>query len=291
MEMMLRNGAVATGLVLATLMVDTDVRAQQRDSGAVTHAKQDTAKPKNRNVVAPTQSAQRTSHQDFVRWLGRQIALSRDVFDRLAAVRSDGRAIAGERLIRLALRTGQQEDIWRCDGCWSPANAAGNGIAVLRSDGVWLLPSGREPRRAVAAERLERIIGRMDLGGMRLLVARRRDDSPGNPCPLDLIVVDLAAGGVSPVLDAEAQCVGAAQVTTSDRVRGTQMVAETSMTDRNGIPQPRGLKWARTPDGDFEPLLPTRRSGPGGLDRYDPIWVSEDTVVYVARRWPPRARP
>ncbi|HEX5871307.1 MAG TPA: hypothetical protein VFY65_12860 [Longimicrobium sp.] len=265
--------------------------AQQRDTGAVERPRTNTTRPP-RPVPPGSASAQRpATRQRFSRWLGRFLGLSPDVFGGLTAVRGDAAgAVAGERLMRVSLDTGQETEIWRCAGCWSPAPAADDGLAVLRADGIWVLTPGRAPRLAVAAQRLERIVARIDPTGMRLLVARRKDSGPVDHCPLDLVVAELSTGRISSLEDAEVQCLGFREVFTADRQRGSRVAAETSARDALGRPLPRRLKWADTPNGEFHPLPPPGGEGES-LEAYDPVWTGEDVLVFVARRWPADARP
>lgn len=279
------------GLLLSASLAPAAVWAQQPPASATAQPRPDTIPPANRTGGAPPHPPNRVSARRFSDWLRRRIVASAEVFEALTRVRGRGDAEAGERLMRLTVSTGQDTELWRCDGCWSPAVAPNGEIAVLREDGVWLVLPGQQPRLVVAARRLERIVGREDSAGVRLLVARRREEPPGSQCPFDLVVADLSAGVSAPVQEPEATCVEEGWVRTTDQVYAGRVVSATESVSVIGMPQPRRLKWAASVDSVFRPLLPPSGSPSDGLDRFDPIWLGQDTVVYVARRWPAAPRP
>lgn len=281
----------AAGLVLSSFLAPAAIRAQQAHAGAAAQPRPDTVRhATSRAGGARSHPPQRVSTERFSDWLRRRIVASAEVFEALTRVRGRGDAGAGERLMRLTVSTGQETELWRCDGCWSPATTAGGEIAVLREDGVWLVPPGQQPRLAVVAPRLERIVGREDSAGVRLLVARRREEPPGGPCQFDLVVANLSTGASMPVQEPEAECVEEGWVRATDQVYAGRVVSATEPASVVGTPRPRGLKWAGSVDADFQQLIPRPGSPPDGWERYDPIWVGQDTVVYVIRRWPAAPR-
>jgi hypothetical protein len=227
-------------------------------------------------------------------WLVRLLGIDLKVYERLTRVRPDDTDEgAGERLLKLNLQTEQETEIWRCGGCWSPVPVGEAEIAVLKGDGVWLVPAPpAAPRLAVAQRGLTAIIGALPDQPRRLLLIAET----GNPqCRYAPRVADLssAADPASNRLQdppgAPLACFNNTQdlmtAIKASRTRNNTLLSDTRHKGVNlGLsrltkatvvsPQP--------PPPQPVPLTPRLNELDDGVGRFSPNWLNDREVVYVA---------
>ena len=211
--------------------------------------------------------------KSFGDWICRVLKIDSAVFSRLSKVRgtADGPP-AGEWLDTVDVRTGTVTPLWRCDGCWSPVRLPDGDIAVLRADGIWRVRGGKGAK-VHPVENLVAALGHVDGN----LVALRRPPTPAGRCEYDVVAVAMADGRVSAVDEAPPSCPEPGLLPRPDTLRGGRRLAHSSgpgaatlllfTTLENGTEQSTPLIRAATDDG---------------INRFDPIWLNDEVVVFVA---------
>jgi len=217
----------------------------------------------------------------FKQWLCRILGIDPKVYDKISKVRgADGGH--GMSLVRLNLLSGQEQTLWRCNGCWSPSAAGEDNIVVIKQDGIWLLSLTRhdEATLKVAGTDLTVILGQMSGQTQALLVLQRTGNShiPGD-CNLRLRVANLRSGTLQDPLDQPQPCVRLAEVIKVDRIRANQEIRESRPDPQTGN---RSLLKAVIAENDNRPLVFSNLfGGRDSVDRFDPIWLDDQTIAYL----------
>lgn len=228
-------------------------------------------------------------------WLVRLLGIDPRVYERLTRVRPDDTDEgAGERLLKLNLQTEQETEIWRCGGCWSPVRVGEAEIAVLKADGVWLVPSPPAvPKLAVAQRGLTVIIGALPDQPRRLLLIAET----GNPqCRYAPRVADLSAAAADPASNrlqdppgAPPTCFNSAQdVMVAIKLSRTRNNTLLSDTRHKGVSLRLSQLTKATVVGPQPappqpvPLTPRLNELDDGVGRFSPNWLNDGEVVYVA---------
>jgi len=216
----------------------------------------------------------------------------RNLYLRLARVRSEPSAQSsrGAQLVQLSLPAEREVVLWQCaQECWSPVPRTDGSVAVLTPGGIWRVRAGESPTLAVPGEfamLLEELDDRRILG----IVPSTRQG-----CAAELRAVDLERHTVS-VPDSIASCVDSAQaILPAVRFRadpsGTRVLATTLRPPERPL-EPRSIKVSRAfsaadtlfDQAGFEDLSPRLVAALDWVDRFDPAWVDDRTVIYITRR-------
>jgi hypothetical protein len=190
---------------------------------------------------------------------------------------------AGERLTRADLATKTESVIYECGSCWSPVVVDDGRVAILKTDGVWLVRlDGGAAHLAVAATRLHKIVGRTKDRPARLLVVQQVAEQAG--CEYELRFADVGAGKIEEAEGIAVTCVGEedlAALRKPDMFHNGRVVRATDPAGRF----PPKLLVADMP-AQGERLLPARDLLPWIEDdngRLDPVWIGDNAVLYVIR--------
>jgi len=193
--------------------------------------------------------------------------------------------------MRLKLSESQEKLVWQCDGCWSPVALSETEAAVLRRDGIWLVPLAErapaptEPR--IGAQNIVAIIGLLDRKSKQVIVAQR-NNRPG--CAYVLLQANLSNGEIKELEGPAERCLqGPNQLLmtiNAGRLRDDKLL----FAPRNKSDTPRTLwrgiytqrQGSDNLDYRSESLLPAIDRNDDGVDRYDPNWISADEIIYVA---------
>jgi hypothetical protein len=232
-------------------------------------------------------------------WICRLLGIDVRTYDRLSKARpGQYQPILGARLMRVKLPEEQETLIWKCDGCWSPVMVSETEAVVLKQDGIWLVPlaanSTAPTRPKVAAPNIVAIIGPIGNQSKQLIVAQRNVAQNNNAqqpqCAFTLRRADLNDGKVKELDDTAVKCLeGPNQLflsINSGRLRNNKLV----IALRNTSDTPRSL-WKQTFDisqnsdknDKTTQLLPKiDDNSDDGIDRYDPNWINDNEVIYIA---------
>lgn len=224
----------------------------------------------------------------FKYWICRVLGINVRTYDRLSRARpGEYQPTLGSRLMRMKLPREQEELIWECEGCWSPAMLNKTEAAVLKPDGIWLVPIGanatRPDRPTIAAPDVVAIVGVLRGQAKQLLVAQRSKDER---CQFILTLADLKTARIMPLRGAAKCLAGSNQLFLSvnaGRVRDNKLLValkNTSGTPRTLWLQSFGIN--QNPNANTtNRLIPLTDSRDDGVDRFDPNWISSDEVIYV----------
>ncbi|HMG72832.1 MAG TPA: hypothetical protein VK582_04970 [Pyrinomonadaceae bacterium] len=225
-------------------------------------------------------------------WICRILGIRVQTYNRLSQVRpGEEEPTLGARLMRLKLPEGQEKLVWQCDGCWSPVALSETEAAVLRRDGIWLVPlAERSPaptQPKIAAQNIVAIIGLLDRQSKQVIVAQR-NRSPG--CAYVLLQANLSNGEIKELVGPTEKCLeGPNQLLltiNAGRLRDDKLL----FAPKNKSDTPRTLwrgTYTQRQDSDkvdyrSERLIPAIDSNDDGVDRYDPNWIKDNEVIYVA---------
>jgi len=218
----------------------------------------------------------------FKDWLCRLLGIDPNVYGKLSRVRG-GENSPGMSLVRLDLRDGKEQLLWKCNGCWSPSFVSAGQIAVIKPDGIWLFSADTpdQPKLSVSANGLTSILGLISGQTQRLLVVQKVSDrNAQRDCQFRLLEANLTTGTLRELADAPQPCVRLAEVIKADRIRGNQVIRESSPAPNSG--KRSILKAQLSNDSNRKPVFTPLISGQReDVDRFDPIWLDDQTVVYL----------
>jgi CHAT domain-containing protein/tetratricopeptide (TPR) repeat protein len=214
-----------------------------------------------------------------VAWLVSTLGIDPKAFANLTAVRGDAAPSIGTRLVELDLRSNAEKTLWECGRCWSPA-IAGSGVVVLRKEGdttgLWLVPNGGgAPRKVVDLPTARAILGATGKPNALAVAAANARCGKSEHA---VAVVDVAGG--SAAIDARAPCL-VPPFPARDRLMNNRILATTAERDAAGKTVPRRLI-VKEPADAASPGAKRLAPFNDDVDRFDPIWRSDTTVVYVA---------
>lgn len=230
------------------------------------------------------------AQNSFKDWICRVLGIKTQTYNRLSQVREDEfEPIPGARLVRLRLPDEQETPVWQCN-CWSPAMISETEVAVLKRDGIWIVPlteSAPKPERPkIAASNIVAIIG-LIAGQSKQLIVAQSNNVAG--CPYILRQADLTAGQIKELADAPKKCLaGSGELglnIVAGRLRNDKVLyASQSSSDALHILW-KGI-YTRKPNSDDldykqERLTPTLDRNDDGVDRYDPNWINDNEMIYV----------
>ncbi|HMJ85220.1 MAG TPA: hypothetical protein VK504_18685 [Vicinamibacterales bacterium] len=216
-----------------------------------------------------------------VSWFMRVLKIDPRAYANLTAFRKGRSFDAAPRLASFDRVTGREETIWACGSCWTPT-VVDDGIAVLRHSEsaaveLWLVPKKGSPRR----------VGNIDGATMIAGAVRNRvfvgvtslDCADSQEGPYALVQADMS-GRTSKVKDSP--CFGTVSLTAAGRLRGDRLLGTTSKTDLTGRQHPRRIIIYTPATGDTPGAVPFDERMTAGVDRFDPVWMSDDRIIYVA---------
>jgi hypothetical protein len=224
-------------------------------------------------------------------WICRVLGIKVQTYNRLSQVRSDPEPTLGARLMRLKLSDGQEKVVWQCDGCWSPVALSETEAAILKRDGIWLVPladgSPAPAQPKIASQNLVAIIGLLDRQSKEVIVAQR-NTTPG--CKYSLLQANLSTGEMKDLVGPTERCLeGSNQLlltVNAGRLRDDKLL----FAPRNTSDTPRTLwrgiytqrQGSDSVDYRSERLIPAIDRNDDGVDRYDPNWISDSEIIYIA---------
>lgn len=225
-------------------------------------------------------------------WICRVLGIKVRTYNRLSQVRpGDYQPTLGARLMRIKLPDGNENLVWQCDGCWSPVAIGPTEAAVLKRDGIWIVslsnnsPAPTQPK--IAAQNLVAIIGILDQNSKRLIVAQQ---SNTQDCQYTLREADLSDGQLKELADLTEKCLqGPNQLRVTmnaGRLRNDQLLVAPKNTSNTPRTLWRGIYTQRQGsdrvDYRSERLIPGIDRNDDGVDRYDPNWINDNEIIYVA---------
>ena len=234
----------------------------------------------------------------FKEWFCGLVGIDPKVYDKLTRARGLDDPTPGVRLMKLYLRTGQEQLLWNCKGCWSPVMTKRREIAVLKKDPtgrdeIWIVRKApKEPSQVFAGQGIDMLVGEVKNKPDHLLLLQKNAACKQSKLgQYSIRMIDL--GSASPKLeepgDLPQQCVSLSDVTKPDQIRNNEMVSNSAKTGPNGA-QRRELNKAHMPPDDSDlllaPLAPQFDALQPISERYDPIWFSDNEVVYILNPWP-----
>jgi hypothetical protein len=224
-------------------------------------------------------------------WICRVLGIKTKTYNRLSQVRGEEEPTLGARLMRLKLPEGEEKLVWQCDGCWSPVALNETEAAVLKRDGIWLVslaersPAPTQPK--VAAQNIIAIIGLLDKNSKQVIVAQR-NSTPG--CEYVLVQANLSNGEIKELVGLAEKCLeGSNQLLVNinaGRLRDDKLLFAPKNTSNTPRTLWRGI-YAQRQDPDkidfrSERLIPAIDRNDDGVDRYDPNWINEREIIYIA---------
>jgi hypothetical protein len=224
----------------------------------------------------------------FTKWLCKVLGINSKTYNAISKVRDGYKPSPGARLVRLDLRTKKETTLWQCDECWSPATVSATDIALIKPDGIWIVPAApNKPRLLAAGSRFLAIIGLIKDQPNQLLVAQ---DSNIQNCKYVLRQVDLNSGQLRDPSDLPEKCLeGPADLYTAIKA-GRLLNDEILLSTRSVNNLPRKIlrgKYGQVADQDSpsyeqSELLSEQDQRDDGIDRFDPNWVNENEIIYMA---------
>lgn len=227
-------------------------------------------------------------------WFCRLLGIDPKIYDRLTRVRPDDTDTgAGERLMKLNLQTEQETELWRCGGCWSPVRVRETEIAVLKNDGLWLVPTPPAvPTLLVPQKGLTSIIGPLqDKPGHLLVIAET-----GNPqCRYAPRVADLSPavdpkqGRLQDPPNSPFACFNNTQdvliMLKTSRTRNNILLSDTRHkgTDlRLSLLTRASIEGEQSAPSQPVPLTPRLNELDDAVGRFSPSWFGDQEIIYVA---------
>lgn len=219
-------------------------------------------------------------------WLHRVTGIDLRAYATITAVRQESSIEPAPHLMHFDRRTGEENLLWKCSACWSPARVTG-GTAVLRqapSDPagaeLWVVRDGsNEPVHIAALSDAAAIAG---VSGQYVYVGvRRQRCASSSEGPYGIVSVALTDGAVAEVLDAP--CFGPVGLTSSGRILGDSYLASTRKNDLSGIPRPRSLLVISPATAQTPTAQPFDKRLTAPPDRYDAVWIDEHSIVYLSK--------
>lgn len=224
-----------------------------------------------------------TSVSERVRsWIYKKLGIDPKIVQKFTAPKGNEQRRRGKRLLWVNLQDEEEHLLWACSDCWSPVMANDRDIAVLKNDGLWLVPANGQPRLAVPAQGLLDVLGRI-VNEVDHLLVFQSGQAEGQTCPVVIRIADLKTGALLPA-DTEAGCIDAAgMLVHRDELWGTRKLSSTSRTSPLGPALELLVEDAATPNGlEARPLTPRLNARDSTRDRFDPIWRSGSEVVYLS---------
>jgi hypothetical protein len=222
-----------------------------------------------------------TKKKPPVSWFTRVLKIDPRAYANLTAFRQGRSFDAGSSLASFDRSTGQEETLWECGSCWSPT-IVDDGIAVLRHTDtaaveLWLVPAKGSPRRVAKVDGAAMIAG---ADGKHVFAGVTASECAGSEeGPYALVEIDMK-GRTAPVK--ESPCFGTVSLIAAGRVRGDRLLGTTSKADLTGRRRPRRIIVYTPATGDTPEAVPFDDRMTASVDRIDPVWWSDDRIVYVA---------
>ena len=224
----------------------------------------------------PTQAQKRPT--SVFAWICSKLGVSLDVYNKLQGVRGSATERNGRFVMALDLAAGDERVVAECASCRSPQPVPGDGILVVKNDGVWTIGDDRAPARLVFRQQDVRgILGVPDAQPRQALIAM---DRPGqNGC--DVRVLDLDRGTTEPGQLDDRPCRQLLSVRVLGRVNGLRVLGETDRVSSQ-------LEIETAPSLDqvgaigMQPIL-IKHPAPeaDGKYRFDPVWLAKDHNVLI----------
>jgi hypothetical protein len=241
--------------------------------------------PKATAKTAATQKTKAKKKETAGEWFQRVLGIDMRAYLNLTAYRRLTGIDAAPRLALFDRTTGEEKTLWACGACWSPARVD-NGTVILRQTDetpeveLWLVADGgAAPKRVAVVPGAAGITG--TLGGRVFVAATRERCNSSVEGLYGLIEVNATTSTVAELPDAP--CIGSASFGAMGRVRGDRLLSTTRKIDQAGNRRNRRIlvlapATGQAPTGNY---FDARLKAPP--DRFDPIWVTDDRIVYVAR--------
>jgi hypothetical protein len=237
-------------------------------------------------VCAHASAQEKSRFQEFERWIAGQIRQLRSTLEALSRVRGersaegrDGeRRLRGDSIFEFDTKSRRETLLSECPRlCWSPAVDGNGGVFFLDEDGVWSVAKKTAPiaRLRDASE----ILGFIDArpGEVFLLM---RTQSPD--CVYKLVTIDLKTGQQSAPPGAPMTCFASrAGIPKAGWVNGGRILDYTDEDKRQ-------LLIGRVADPvkgivSYQPLIPEFENERPKRSRFDAVWRSDMSVVYLRR--------
>jgi hypothetical protein len=216
--------------------------------------------------------------QRVCKWLG----LNPVLYSRLATRGGDAEP-SGERLMVGDLNTRKIDLLWLCGECWSPILLSEGVAAVAKPDGIWRVPlDGSAPARILSANNIGVLVGPNPNSPQQLLVLVSAGGGASTTYVPNL--ADLKAGKLAPApveLEGTYLTGDLAAFPRPDALRGERLLS----TSQNRPFRMLVARYTASPTpslGDNEELLPWSPTR-GGLERFRPIWVGRDSILFLER--------
>jgi hypothetical protein len=248
------------------------------------------AKPDPKPPTAPERKQEQKSQarSALMSWISKYCALALDpsLLSKYLAVRSLPTQLSGTRLTVADLNTQYDKTLVECGACWSPAVTGPNQIAYVGPDGIWVTAlETAKARLAIPAEDIAMIVGRAMSSQDRLLVLLRTPSD--THCYYKFGFADFSSSRVEPVKEGPASCLSEADADSvmlrPDSIRnGKALFTSAATGDARSIMQQDILATADS-DPKAKPALPWVDQRDDGVDRFDPIWIDSNRVLYVEK--------
>jgi hypothetical protein len=217
-------------------------------------------------------------------WFHRMFGIDVRAYANLTAVRGERQVEPAPRLVVFDRSTGKEETLWNCGGCWSPF-PSGSDVYALRQTSddaakteLWVVHGDGKAERVVAVPSAVAIVGRNSDALVVGVPATRCDKSTEGPNAF--VAVDVANAKTRELEDSP--CVGSLGLTSSARVRGDRYLDTTHRADLQGTRRDRTILVLTPATGETPTATYFDARFPRGVDRYDPIWLSDERIAYVA---------
>lgn len=237
-----------------------------------------------------------TQAKTFKEWFCSLLGIDPKVYDKLTRSRGPSESpVAGLRLMKRNLKIGTEEILWDCNGCWSPVMLNSSEIAVLKKDPgteenqIWIVPVTKPAnrRQVFKGSGIDVLLGRASKSNRLLLAQKIADCRQSSDGEYSIREIDLSAR--DPKLQKPSElpqpCISAVDASPKpDQIRNQILLGTSDNKDINsGQPIRRELTKLLLNDGYSAPLV----SQPDEhFESYDPIWLSDDAIIYIKNPWP-----